>query len=197
MNENVHEREENVGEAGHAEQDEQDGEGGHVRLEEVHPTVGVERPAETRDEHDQDEIGQRGHRGDQVDVGLRVVAYAVDDENDAQDRDQVDHVDGDVEEIVGEPVDEFARVREDLHLLRAVDLLARDMHHVDRDHQREKKRDRKVEDGQRQNVKTAQVLEEIVAVVFRVAWYQRLVVGRDCLAQSVFIEERKQQIADL
>ena len=82
MNENMNEREEYIGESGDSEKNKQNCECGHIGLEEVHPTVSVYRPAETRQEHDEYQIRERRVRRDQIDVGLRVVFDFVYDQYD-------------------------------------------------------------------------------------------------------------------
>lgn len=163
----------------------------------MHPTISVKRPAEARDEHDEYEIGQSWVGREQVDVSLGVVFDTIDDQYHGQNACQIYEIDRYIEYVVRDPVDEFARVREDLHFLRAVDFLARHVHHVDADHEREEQRDGEVEYGQWQDVKTAEILEEIVAIVLRVARYERLVVCGDCLIELVAIQKRQQQIAYL
>ena len=170
----MYEVEEHVDERQHAEQAEHGDEGARVRAgpfvasEEVRGAVGVQRPAGARHAHERRQPHARLHCDRPFEDGcvcVCAVGVVQEEGGGAANGAQAERAHGQVEEVVGEPVDDVMGVGHELEAERAVGLLLAHVHAEQADEERAHGRRDEGQLGRRQQVEALDVFGEMRCAV--------------------------------
>jgi len=195
LEEELDEGEHHVHKGHHGHDDQQHNEADNVLLEEEAPDIGERAPGQARAQQQHEEVAQVLVTRDGVGLRAGVVLDGVDDlERDHQRRD-LDQAHGQVEQVVGGPVDRVVRAGEELQLLAAVEALAGHGHDHDADDEGDDDGVEEVEERDGQRVEAGEQLQVAGLVGERVGAGDGRVDGGDGL-EAAAGDELQQHVGD-